>query len=61
MKTRQLKPKEETEILAWCHANPRHDLDAKMIEWRQKYNCSEFSIMKLFVREQLIKINQNTK
>jgi hypothetical protein len=57
-KTRSLKPNEENEILAWCHANPKANLDGKIAEWRVKYNCSEFSIMKLFVRERLIKINE---
>jgi len=57
-KTRPLKPNEENEILAWCHANPKANIDGKMIEWKRKYNCSEFSIMQLFVKEQLIKIKQ---
>lgn len=53
--TRQLKPKEEQDILAWCHANPKAKIDSKIIEWKLKYNCSEFTIMKLFVKEHLIK------
>lgn len=54
-----LTKEQELEILRWVHKNPEADLDNQIKEWKIKFNCSEFSIIQTFVKEQLGQISVN--
>lgn len=44
---------QEKEILKWCHENPDTDMEPMVQKWRKKFNCSDFSIAQVFVKEAL--------
>lgn len=53
---RLLTPEEELAIATWCRANPKRPINVQIRKWMKKYNCTQFSILQVFVKDAIGKM-----